>query len=31
MAMRIICIKAPRGLRGLLKLFLREKRNGKQE
>ena len=30
MAMQVICIKAPRGLRGLLKLFIREKRAEKQ-
>ena len=26
MAMRVICVKAPRGLRGLLRLFSKEKK-----
>ena len=26
MAMRVICVKAPRGLRGLLRLFAKEKK-----
>ena len=26
MAMRVICVKAPRGLRGILKLFAKEKK-----
>ena len=30
MAIRVICVKAPRGLRGMLKLFLREKKEKKQ-
>ena len=30
MAMRVICVKAPRGLRGVLKLFLRDKKEKKQ-
>ncbi len=29
MAMRVICVRAPRGLRGLLRLFAREKKAGK--
>ena len=30
MAMRVICVRAPKGLRGLLKLFVREKKHYKQ-
>ena len=30
MAMRVICVKAPRGLRGVLRLLLREKKEKKQ-
>ena len=26
MAMRVICVKAPRGLRGLLRIFTKEKK-----
>ena len=29
MAMRVICVKAPRGLRGLLRLFAKGKKTGK--
>lgn len=29
MAMRVICVKAPRGLRGLLRIFTREKKTAK--
>lgn len=29
MAMRVICVRAPRGLRGLLRMFAREKKPGK--
>ena len=29
MAIRVICVRAPRGLRGFLKLFLRDKKAGK--
>ena len=29
MAMRVICVKAPRGLRGILRLFAREKKESK--
>lgn len=29
MAMRVICVKAPRGLRGLLRLFAKEKKQNK--
>ena len=29
MAMRVICVKAPRGLRGLLKIFAKEKKQSK--
>ncbi len=29
MAMRVICVKAPRGLRGLLRLFAKEKKPNK--
>ena len=29
MSMRVICIRAPRGLRGLLRLFFREKKEKK--
>ena len=29
MAMRVICVRAPRGLRGLLRMFAREKKTGK--
>ena len=29
MSMRVICVRAPRGLRGLLRLFIREKKQNK--
>ena len=29
MAMRVICVKAPKGLRGLLRLFARERNTRK--
>lgn len=29
MAMRVICVKAPRGLRGLLRIFAKEKKTAK--
>lgn len=29
MAMRVICVKAPRGLRGLLRIFAKEKKKAK--
>lgn len=29
MAMRVICVKAPRGLRGLLRIFTKEKKKAK--
>ena len=29
MAMRVICVKAPRGLRGILRLFVKSAKTGK--